>query len=80
MAETLTVECTGVAAVWCPIHGDCTCRKRLKASGASGEFWGRDDCPLHGTASSHPDDSWTPDPLDVLRTAHYGTPTNGETA
>jgi hypothetical protein len=18
-------ECTGIAAVWCPVHGDCTC-------------------------------------------------------
>ena len=20
-------ECTGIAASWCPIHGDCTCKR-----------------------------------------------------
>lgn len=38
--------CTGVAAAWCPIHGDCSCRGPEK---------NRPDCPLHGTASTHPE-------------------------
>lgn len=42
--------CTGIAATWCPVHGDCTCP------------WGDDNyfreenpaCPLHGPSSTHP--------------------------
>lgn len=67
MSAALGAECTGVAADWCPIHGDCTCRKRIKASGSDGRCWARDRCPLHGSDSTHPNDSWSADPLDVLR-------------
>jgi hypothetical protein len=37
--------CTGIAAVWCPQHGTCTCtdRERLDTP----------DCPLHGYHSAH---------------------------
>lgn len=38
----------GVAATWCPLHGDCTCKL---------ERWERGDyeveCPLHGERSLH---------------------------
>lgn len=39
------VECTGVAASWCPIHGDCTCDMDSERDS--------DDCPLHGKESTH---------------------------
>ena len=38
--------CTGVAAAWCPVHGDCTCLERESALDDT-------DCPLHGILSSH---------------------------
>jgi len=38
-------ECTGVSAVWCPIHGDCTCKDR--------EDQNDEECPLHGLPSTH---------------------------
>lgn len=41
-------ECTGVAAVWCPHHGDCTCTDR-----ESGLY--ERHCPLHGMDSTHAD-------------------------
>lgn len=43
-------ECTGMAASWCPVHGDCTCRP----DGDRFDF-DRDSptCPLHGDQSSH---------------------------
>lgn len=59
-APDLHVACTGIAAAWCPIHGDCTCPEPEEARNE----W---DCPLHGPRSTHPDDSWSADPLDVLR-------------
>lgn len=40
-------ECTGVSAVWCPIHGDCACEDR-----ESGDLDDK-DCPLHGWNSTH---------------------------
>lgn len=46
MVET-TTECTGIAASWCPIHGDCTCPDREQEKNS-------DDCPLHGRYSDHP--------------------------
>lgn len=42
--------CTGLAASWCPIHGDCTCQ----IDGDLGER-SRDatDCPLHAWWANH---------------------------
>jgi hypothetical protein len=38
------LRCTGMAARWCAIHGNCTC----------GEGIGDDEhCPLHGSDSAH---------------------------
>ena len=44
------MTCTGIAAAWCPIHGDCTCPDRVDW----GELW-FDECPLHGSGSLHAD-------------------------
>lgn len=54
----MSQDCTGIAASWCPIHGDCTCPRSEIG------LWGHDspDCPLHGTNSSHCADN--PDILD----------------
>lgn len=47
------MRCTGVAASWCPVHGDCTCPEPETPT-ASKSF---DDpsCPLHSSSSSHAD-------------------------
>ena len=39
------LQCSGVAAVWCPIHGDCTCPDREDLNDI--------DCPLHSHRSEH---------------------------
>jgi hypothetical protein len=46
--------CTGVAAQWCPIHGECTCPltewgERLMDDDHADEA----RCPLHSTWSTH---------------------------
>ncbi len=38
-------DCTGVAARWCPIHGDCVCDPD--------EEQHTQDCPLHSPTSTH---------------------------
>jgi len=46
-------RCTGIAASWCPIHGDCKC-----PTDENGERWEEDEkCPLHGSGSTHGDDA-----------------------
>ncbi len=37
-------DCTGVAARWCPIHGDCECGE---------EDMDQAHCPLHSPTSTH---------------------------
>ena len=39
-------ECTGLSAVWCPLHGDCACPAR-------DDTLDDPDCPLHNPQSSH---------------------------
>lgn len=39
-------RCTGLAASWCPIHGDCTCPDRERAMDS-------EHCPLHSRTSDH---------------------------
>lgn len=41
-------ECTGLAAAWCPLHGDCRCPDRSSAMDDPG-------CPLHAPDSTHAD-------------------------
>lgn len=67
------VTCTGIAAAWCPIHGTCTCRARLRAAGAPFDEWRREGCPLHGDTTEHPDATWEPpSALEVLHAAQEG--------
>ena len=51
------IECTGVSAGWCPIHGDCICPvdEHGEHITMDGEGFGRDNpaCPLHGDGSTH---------------------------
>lgn len=44
--------CTGLTAIWCPIHGDCSCGH---GGGPAIDIANMDDadCPLHGIASDH---------------------------
>lgn len=46
-------RCTGLAATWCPVHGDCTC----PSYGLGGDPEERDlddpTCPLHSASSTH---------------------------
>ena len=37
--------CTGLAAGWCPVHGNCDCRNEL--------FLHDPECPLHSPTSTH---------------------------
>lgn len=46
-------ECTGIAASWCPVHGNCSCPR--DEEGARTENRSGVDCPLHGLASNHGD-------------------------
>lgn len=39
------VPCTGAAAVWCPVHGNCSCLDRDDLSSP--------ECSLHGARSTH---------------------------
>lgn len=52
-ALSATITCTGIAASWCPIHGDCTCPEPEDRKDHEG-------CPLHGRESNHPDGYATP--------------------
>lgn len=46
------LECTGVAASWCPIHGTCTCpRDELDKPWPGG--LNDPNCPLHSPGSNH---------------------------
>lgn len=42
------LTCTGIAARWCPIHGDCTDTGDRPSSHCDDPF-----CPLHGLNSRH---------------------------
>jgi hypothetical protein len=45
-----TTTCTGLTALWCPIHGACTCEEDGWDKGLDSPT-----CPLHSSASSHPE-------------------------
>ena len=46
------VECTGVAATWCSVHGACRgCDRDRRTAGL--DAWAAPTCPLHGSASDH---------------------------
>ena len=44
--KALAKRCSGVAARWCDIHGDCECSVE--------EDFNDDKCPLHSCRSTHP--------------------------
>lgn len=50
LIEPAQPECTGFAATWCPIHGDCRCPKLEDGSRNEDEYEG---CPLHADDSAH---------------------------
>ena len=62
------MQCTGVSAGWCPIHGDCTCPE---IPGSGGEIdMNSEDCPLHASSSTHGEEQfietvWGPVPLEL---------------
>ncbi len=43
--------CAGVAASFCPVHGDCTCPANEDGEHLDGQD--DDHCPLHSAESSH---------------------------
>jgi hypothetical protein len=55
------MECTGISASYCPVHGDCTCPRHkirdwddIDLHPELVESGGEDpDCPLHSPASTH---------------------------
>lgn len=46
-------ECTGVAARWCPIHGDCTDKGEEAEREPYSDHCSDRECPLHGENSTH---------------------------
>lgn len=46
-------ECSGIAASWCPAHGNCSCPR--DEEGVRTENRSATECPLHGKASNHGD-------------------------
>ena len=45
-------ECTGIAASWCPVHGDCRCPRNKDGERI---YSSHPKCPLHGPESTHAD-------------------------
>lgn len=50
----LDQECTGIAATWCPVCGDCTC---LKYADGERDEYDNASCPLHAPSSAHAGES-----------------------
>lgn len=50
--------CTGLAAAWCPVHGDCTCPVYGLGVDVDPEERHLDapTCPLHSPTSTHPEE------------------------
>jgi hypothetical protein len=49
--SVVTVTCTGWAASWCPVHGDCSCPRDRDGGRSWGDY--DEDCPLHGDGAEH---------------------------
>jgi hypothetical protein len=45
-ADEQKLRCTGLAASWCPVHGNCTCPVKESHLNDPG-------CPLHSSESTH---------------------------
>lgn len=55
-APTPQERCTGLTAIWCPVHGNCAC-----PDDAAGERTFTDDkCSLHSASSAHADTELAP--------------------
>ncbi|NIT77287.1 MAG: hypothetical protein GWN58_22810 [Anaerolineae bacterium] len=78
-------ECTGIAAQWCPIHGECICPQDNMVI----DYEYNDDCPLHGTLSTHGENSkaalnlqqalsFYADPETYFAIGFFPDPPNGE--
>jgi len=78
-------ECTGIAASWCPIHGECLC----PPDDGSSDYQHNDKCPLHGPDSTHGETgeaalklhqvlSFYADPGTYFAIAFVPDPPNGE--
>jgi hypothetical protein len=46
--RTVSARCTGIRAVWCPVHGVCTCTAAEYAKAVEVPT-----CPLHAMYSKH---------------------------
>ena len=44
--------CTGIAATWCPVHGDCTC-PHCDDNPYADRTLTDESCPLHSSSSTH---------------------------
>lgn len=49
--ERTKPSCTGLAASWCSIHGDCSCERQDTGERVEES----EHCPLHGSSSEHGD-------------------------
>ena len=56
IAKLDVAHCTGISAGWCPVCGDCTCPRDDTDTREEQS----DNCPLHGTVSSHGEDEDEP--------------------
>ena len=48
-AARIELVCTGVAAVWCPLCGDCSCERQSTGERVEDS----EACPLHAPSSQH---------------------------
>ena len=59
-------RCSGIAAIWCPNHGDCRCPDVVddRCGGLERPFMDDPNCPLHSATSTHAESAGTvqPDP------------------
>lgn len=48
----MSMDCSGISASWCPVHGDCSCPRDV-----DGDVLALNDpgCPLHSETSTHGD-------------------------
>jgi hypothetical protein len=54
LTRRMAAGCTGLAATWCPVHGDCACPRADELQGHLAGPLNAPACPLHGIAAKHP--------------------------
>lgn len=63
-------ECTGLAATWCPVCGDCTCPIDANGERQDEVYGGNLGCPLHDPTSCHAEPvPRVDDDLQLVKTA-----------